>query len=1044
MEECLARCKQSARSSRNHLVKAFDKERAALEASLEEEKDARLAEEKEVAELEAKLREWEEKNDREIEAYRESAANAAAAKKQKRSIEVALRAVEKEAERVRQAQTHASAKEVAVAAAAARRETLEQARRDAAVALAQAQAEHDAATEELEKEIKSTRTQMDGAIEAMRESSKLPPKGPKVYSDGEYENLSYDAEKQARYRERKFLRWLLSGRVWRLENVATVLKEMGWLEELFNSREFQVLFVDKLRELAAILEGVHYGVNFGLWLHLSKKLPSRMIREMRQAAAESYNKEKDNYRRKPWYENPYDERDVVFVPFPAPAPTAYSEEIDEYSETHGLYSSSDGTCAVQRINMLIPHVISRDAHRIKPLDEIGEFEILLQGDAARRGVKMFTQWVFKNPYIDSQSCNLLHLFALGVGVKDNQEGTIKLWGDQAAALEEIHGKEWSICLPTDPEDTDCETETTQRVRTVLSATVDLCAERDLWGIIGGGCMCQGFDLHHRAPCERMSSIENVMSWVGKCQEPDLELHYTLAHMALPGESYPRPCPTCNKFSGSAAECISQYAEENTKYAALAAAASKSDKGRDAFNAACLDHAHVHRNVRWNRRGLPLANIPKRRVYLELLHSLALNAAKLQIKHATLKYYPEDIRDEAHRLFKGWGVPIDMRPPGKRSDPEKWPGGGVVRFLIEGGNGKCPGLAFVGAKLTFLFAENQLAQKKAREADATAAKAAQERAEAMGATAKEQTAAAAKKIGANLFAKPTAKRKGSDALPLNVTRPSPSTSQAGGEPKAPPKPMEVETKPLSCQARLMTAEQVAAIKARYGPFLGQRTISTLLSFETFRCAWKTSKKRLPVPAEQAAKEEHALNWFNDWADWVEAIERVSDHSFKSWVPHRILNKGTRMIKEHGDLWARSTSALEMNQSEMGRTLDKVASRRKRIDQGAEVTLRPVKVKKQSEDETVEEPHFAVDVSKMKVTSAMAQSAARHFIAAQAYREDQENAIEMREAVRLVLGEEGRSTKRRGLAKIEKVITGVDKDADTTTTFLSLMRAEGVES
>ena len=55
--------------------------------------------------------------------------------------------------------------------------------------------------------------------------------------------------------------------------------------------------------------------------------------------------------------------------------------------------------------------------------------------------------------------------------------------------------------------------------------------------------------------------------------------------------------------------------------------------------------------------------------------------------------------------------------------------------------------------------------------------------------------------------------------------------------------------------------------------------------------------------------------------------------------------------------------------------------------------------------------------MNVTTAMAQSAAKHFIAAQAYREDEENAVQTRDNTRLVFGDEGRSTKRRGLAKIE---------------------------
>ena len=1042
----LERVKVEARASSNHRararVHAVTSELETVKKLLIEEQDARQAAEKYNEELEARVAKLEQMNDLEIEGYRARAREAADAKRQKREREAELRDVEaraaEAAAQLAQEQAAAAAR-LEAAEAAARREALEQARLEAAEEAARAEQEHAAATEEMEAGIKAVRKEMADAISALAEASKQPPKGPKVYTDEEYDQLSYDAVKQARYRERKFFRWLISGREWRVENITGVLKEMGWVDLMFDTVEFQQLFMEKLRDLASILENVHYGINYGLWLHLNQKVPSRMVRAIRQAAAEKYDYDKDRYKRKPWYENPHDERDVVYVPFPAPAPTSYSEEIDDYSETYGLHSSTDGTCAVQCVNELVPHVITRDAHRIKPLDEIGDFEIVLQGDAARRGVKMFSQWVFKNPYIDSQSCNLLHLFALGVGVKDNKEGTIKLWGDQAKDLEAIHGKEWTLCLPIDNEDEDCPTETTHRVRTVLSATVDLCAERDLWGIIGGGCMCQGSEMQHRVPRERLSSIDPVMDWVGKCEEPDLELHFQLAHERVGDEPYPKPCPQCKKFSGTPTECAEQYAEEEEKFSRLEAAAAKSDKGRDAFNAACLTHAHTHRNVRWKRRGTPLANIPKNRVYLELLHSLSLNAAKLQIKHAAMKYYPDDIRDAAHRLFKDWGIPIDMRPPGKRSDPEKWPGGGTIRFLIEGGNGKCPGLAYVGAKLTHLLAENQMAQKAHREADAKAAKAAQQRLDA-NASAKEKTAAAAKAIGANLFAKPTSvKSKTSDALPLHVGAAATQKGAAAPKPtSAAAKPMEVETIPLASQSRLLTAEQVDAIKARYGPLLGQRVISTLLSYETFLRAWKVSKKRLPVPASQPAKNEFAVEWFNAWADWVEAIERVGDHAFKSWVPHRILHKGTRMIKEHGDLWARSTSALEMNQSEIGRTLDKVSSRRKKVDEGAGQTLRPVHVKVEPEDADVEEPTFAVDTSKMKVTSAMAQSAAKHFIAAQAYREDKENSIQMRETARLTLGEEGRSTKRRVLDKVKKTIAGVDEDADTMSNFITLMR------
>ena len=157
----------------------------------------------------------------------------------------------------------------------------------------------------------------------------------------------------------------------------------------------------------------------------------------------------------------------------------------------------------------------------------------------------------------------------------------------------------------------------------------------------------------------------------------------------------------------------------------------------------------------------------------------------------------------------------------------------------------------------------------------------------------------------------------------------------------------------------------------------------------------------------------------------------------------VRQGTRMIHEWGDLWARSTSALEANQSEVGRTLDKVSCKRRSIDVGDGQTQRPFTskdAKKAAVDATDLDQSMAVSVSKMKVTSAMAQSAAKHFIATQAYCQDTENAIVTRETDRLVLGLEARSTRKRQLPKIEKVAPDVDQKADSFTLFLQMMTAE----
>ena len=202
-------------------------------------------------------------------------------------------------------------------------------------------------------------------------------------------------------------------------------------------------------------------------------------------------------------------------------------------------------------------------------------------------------------------------------------------------------------------------------------------------------------------------------------------------------------------------------------------------------------------------------------------------------------------------------------------------------------------------------------------------------------------------------------------------------------------------------------------------MGQRVISTLITFDTAKVAWTLSYKKLPYPTPAHLKASHALDWFHAWGDWQEAIERVSNHDFKSWLPHRLIHKGVRQIAQDGDLWAKSTSALEANQGELGRSLDKVASRRRGADHSGQTTKRQMLVKVsdgEEEDSDEDKPEPTWEPGKeMKVTKGMAYTATRHFVAAQNFRYDEENRISMREADRLVLGPEGRATSKRRAPK-----------------------------
>ena len=267
--------------------------------------------------------------------------------------------------------------------------------------------------------------------------------------------------------------------------------------------------------------------------------------------------------------------------------------------------------------------------------------------------------------------------------------------------------------------------------------------------------------------------------------------------------------------------------------------------------------------------------------------------------------------------------MEVHKEGKRQQQEKWPGGGLVKVLMKGGNGKCPGYAGVGDELTYLLASYLLAAKHAAaaaaaattQAEAEAARAAEEKGERL--RAADATLAAAKELGADVFARPKkgARRAGTAAAlalrPGDERGAAASREQTADAVPEPEPQSEYETIPLECEGKYCTPEQSAVIKQKYGPYLGQRIISILVSFDVTLTAWDTAYTKLPYPTPRQLREDHALRWFLDWGDFIEALGRVSNSEYKSVVPHRLLHKGTKQIAEDGDLWCKSTAALEAN-------------------------------------------------------------------------------------------------------------------------------------
>ena len=466
----------------------------------------------------------------------------------------------------------------------------------------------------------------DSAVEKHARLRDLLPAVPGSYSEERFNNLDNDAQRQARSRARTFLLAVFRLSQFRIDDVSWVLSRLDWVEKLMGTPQFSRWFGEELRTMLAHCAGSLWGVNLGLWAHLVEKIPLRTIAKFRQAI-ECYDEATDSWVPRILWENPNDPNDVVPVPYTVPSPYALEPEIERFSLSFGLKSSADGKIAIQQLDLLVPHILTRDIGRQPPLEQFTSpstaFNILLQGDSARRGIKVFCQWVFKNPYLDSQSALMLHLWALGLRVKDGQKGAREAWGEQAAALEALDGS----MVPMGG----------LSVYLWLTVTVDLHAERDLGGVINGGCACQDYEQHHAVPCDRRKrftgNLPDILEYIySVCRDHTLEEQITLSHSPhAPGE-LPRPCPAegCDVGHGAPEKVRAEFAAATAKYEKLAAESEKSDAGRQAFNKEQLDHAHAHMNVRWMARGVPVPKVPKSRFWLELLHSLPINCCKLQV------------------------------------------------------------------------------------------------------------------------------------------------------------------------------------------------------------------------------------------------------------------------------------------------------------------------------------------------------------------------------------------------------------------------------
>eukprot|EP00965_Chrysotila_dentata_P037668 1252815-Pleurochrysis_carterae.AAC.1 len=107
---------------------------------------------------------------------------------------------------------------------------------------------------------------------------------------------------------------------------------------------------------------------------------------------------------------------------------------------------------------------------------------------------------------------------------------------------------------------------------------------------------------------------------------------------------------------------------------------------------------------------------------------------------------------------------------------------------------------------------------------------------------------------------------------------------------------------------------------------QTLINVLLAFDAYFKWYFPFEASIPLLCDYSLREARAFENMRDATDMVEAFERVSIRSHKSFLPHGAIFKVTRDILEVGDVWAVDLSPLELQNAETKRVATSSGSKR----------------------------------------------------------------------------------------------------------------------
>ena len=452
----------------------------------------------------------------------------------------------------------------------------------------------------------------------------------------------------------------------------------------------------------------------------------------------------------------------------------------------------------------------------------------------------------------------------------------------------------------------------ETIKPEVYVVVDVSALRHSEHLANSGwCGCTR-DYALRTTPPKPETVSEMYTLLERCVSHSREDRFMLAHMTVPNEEKPRPCPRC-AFAHDPATASKELETLLATEAQLKAVPTKAGKAK--FSKWRMDHAKAHLNVQPGEYGKPFIHHHLDNQILDPLHYSQLGAPKTPWKHGILNNASDDAREQISDQLKWWRHPLDTRrKDDNRVRAQKWFTGEKWHTFCAGERGS-PGGPIAIATLVLVIANDM---------------------QSRGVTDREGTVSPSTAIVAPVVAAVTA-----------VAAPAPAPTKAAGRgrgallqrlaPPPPPPQALVPTEPPvymaqraevqyipSALEREADPEDLKIIRDLFGS-RAQTIINALLAFDAYFNWYYALKKSVGLFCEKSKREERALDNCRKAIDMHEMFERCSICSHGSYLMHGAIFKVTRDILRVGDVWAFSLSSLELQNAETKRVATSGGSR-----------------------------------------------------------------------------------------------------------------------